>query len=699
MQTLLQSNDTAVELDWLHGLRQGAWGLQAVERDPARQLETFGVLEMTPQGRKTQSMYALGHLQTLAQHLRGKADCYVSQASFIGARRTKSLFSRVRACWVDLDLYQAGLRFDAALAREIRAHCRALQLPEPSLIIASGRGAYCKWMLTRPTTNLPAWDAAQSMLTLLFRRFVADVRARDACRVFRPLGSTNSKAQGAVVHVVDGSGQEVDFESLALALEQARQETAVPAQLRAEGVRGPQSRTIRRWCEDLAAAAERGSAEELALYAQLRQPIMAEGGKKTSASLGWARFCDLRDLFVRRGGIPVGQRDLALFWMLNSLAHAGVVRSCNWQHEIEMLLRAFPRVGRDFDPLQDGSMQSLRQRLINTERLREQVQRVLKESATSGQAAELPLVKTDELLYRPSNQHLIEVFGITAEEQRGLSTLIDAQERQRRRDEKAPGRAERRQRREQLRQRVQQWLQDHGWVCDNVSALARELGEAVGRVWRVVKALLQQRHSAEECAAGDRPGRESNESVAVASVAAMATADGLNRDKNRDNLGSKEGAQGAGLSPSQGSSRRRARLAGGRIVSALEFLSGLWPGRVFKKRRSQAAGRDNATPAKGVTQKGRPRRAGPQGPDGRRQSAAPPTGASIWPLTVLATPQDRQAVVERARRLHERARQIIAQAHQAPMRRLEGSLQRLRQRLAQATTSRGAACHEHLATG
>ena len=506
VQCLLEKSAGSHELQWLHGLRTGTWGEQMLELAPERRLERFSTLSISPEGQSRQSMHALDSIDSIARQLQGQYDTYVSQATFVGTSRRKSMFCQVRACWVDLDLHKDGLVLDGAMVREIRNHCRALSLPEPSLIVASGRGAYLKWILERAVTDLPAWDAAQSLLVVLFQRFLADKRARDVCRVFRLLGTRNSKVKNdadSIVRVIDGCGQECSFEALAQALEAVRGQIELPKGLAEAETEKPSvrretpSKALNRWSEELRLAAERGSIEELEIYSKLRAPIFS-GNRKSPASLGWARFCDLRDLFMARGGIAVGQRDLALFWMVNSLAHAGVVSSANWNEEIKELLRAFPRVGEGFDPLKDGSLSTLNRRLKNTEALREQIAQGLDPQTN---------VSTEDLLYRPTNAYLIETFDISPEEQSRLKTIIDAQERQRRRDAKAPGRAERRQRRQELRERVRAWLQAHQGVCNNISALARELGEAVGRVWRIVRSLIKEMspEKAHKTDAGDKP--------------------------------------------------------------------------------------------------------------------------------------------------------------------------------------------------
>jgi hypothetical protein len=130
-------------------------------------------------------------------------------------------------------------------------------------------------------------------------------------------------------------------------------------------------------------------------------------------------------------------------------------------------------------------LQTLQQRLFKTHQLKRVAQK-------GGVYLSKYFVNASELLYRPGNAFLIETFDITPQEQTSLKTLIGPEEKMRRADAKAPGRAERRQQRAALKERVQAWLQAHGGICQNVSALARELNEAVGRVWRTVQACLRE---------------------------------------------------------------------------------------------------------------------------------------------------------------------------------------------------------------
>lgn len=204
---MLRNFNGSDELLWLYGVQSGEWGRNAGQSNDGLKFcpnEQFALLQLFP-GSQQQRMFGLDQIETVGRCMKHRTDSYVSQATFVGPTRRKAFFSRVRACWVDLDLHQQDRMLDSATVREIRQHCDQLSLPQPSLIISSGRGAYLKWMLDRSVTDLPAWEAAQSMLVLLFQPFVADKRARDACRVFRILGSHNAKVEDPVQREVRAS--------------------------------------------------------------------------------------------------------------------------------------------------------------------------------------------------------------------------------------------------------------------------------------------------------------------------------------------------------------------------------------------------------------------------------------------------------------------------------------------------------------
>lgn len=430
----------------------------------------FSIFRKTA-GRPSQRSYRMPNLEQVVMATGGQNDVYLSQSSFFSFGRQAVNFKQTRAAWVDLDIYNLGRTLDPAAISQIIAHGEQLGIPAPTAVISSGRGCYLKWVFETPVNQaqLPTWNLLQSTLTAAYASLAADFKSRDIARVFRLLDTRNSKS-GELVRRIDGSGKLYDFAGFCKSVEGLRVELLV------ETTKSRISNLTRKTTalsESLGQGVERGNVEALALYSELNQPIMLEA--MSARSLNWMRFCDLRDLYKARGGIPVGERDQAMFWMLNFLSHAEVIRAQNWDAEIAELLKAFPSQ-TTFDPLNDGSMKTLLNRLKDKEAGRKY----------SWRGVEV------EPLYRPSNDHLIETFGIKPEEMSALSTLISPLEKRNRADAKVDCRHERREERIRWRLEVKEAFQacadqsgaDSDTKPMNISALAKFVGVERTRVSR-----------------------------------------------------------------------------------------------------------------------------------------------------------------------------------------------------------------------
>lgn len=445
------SLDAKDEAAWLHGLRTSKLSTDGYvfvgqkKRGICR--KTGAVIE----NKWHQKGYKLSAIESVLSNLIPKddhllGDTYVSQASFAAQSRKISGFSRVQSAWVDLDYYcdesmHTPQEWAVIKLKEIQKHICSLGLPEPSLIIDSGRGAYVKWIFNSPTVDLPLWNAMQDALSSLFADLHVDYGARDACRVLRCLHTVNKK-NSELVSVVGGSGKEYEFKAFAN-LVHAIFETEIAPHLSACTTRRKRQTQAGQKMARAIEHSAKGNLSALNLYQSLREPVMLES--LTQRSLNWARFTDMRDLVVMRGGFEVGQRNNMLLWMANSLAHAKVITIDNWDDEVAALLEAFP-VCNDFNPVESGYLSSLRHRLQ------------FEENAPKIGVSNAAVLSNG--LYRPSNQYLINRLEISKDEQQGLRTLIDAQVKSERlkqkRDVAVPGRAQRRQAREQWHTYVQE---------------------------------------------------------------------------------------------------------------------------------------------------------------------------------------------------------------------------------------------------
>lgn len=489
-------------------------------------------MRRTAAGGVSSRCYKVDRLEQVLAAVRHAPDTYLSQASFVTARRRVANLSQIRAAWVDLDCYNVGATPSDSYVSEVLAVAREMGLPQPSYVVRSGRGLYAKWIFDTAVgaANLAQWSELQRTLVAIYRAIGADAKSRDAARVLRALGTINSKADtsasagsgiGREVHCCWSSNETIDFMELCAHAAAARfvgrlagtdtaddrsaaddiEDVEDPGVLVGEpGAVGEDHsedhsfeipaaaaliapvtpvnrvRAMRRAQHRLAHVMATGQActdiEGLRRYSQEREPIMLQ--QRGSASLNWRRFVDLRDLAIARGGVAKGWRDEYLFWMANSLAHAQVLTPRNFWTEIEQLGTLIEPDRKSFDPTRDGSMGTLFRRLC-----------VQAHTAPDKRGSGSNIAKTG--LYRPTNRHLIELFEISEQEQRNLSTLVDAAERARRREAEHPERCERRQQRQQRDALIVQQLQQG----TPAAQIAQELGVSRQAVYRVKDAQQQ----------------------------------------------------------------------------------------------------------------------------------------------------------------------------------------------------------------
>lgn len=151
--------------------------------------------------------------------LAGKQDRYLTQNRFTGRQRVIAQLKEITAMWVDLDFYAvpklAGCTPEAVFELVLE-HLESAGIPEPSLVLCSGQGLYVVWLLYKPVgrKHLPRWNDAQRRLCALLKPLGADPAAKDAARVLRIVGTTNSK-NGSLVYSLREPQPRRPFEELA----------------------------------------------------------------------------------------------------------------------------------------------------------------------------------------------------------------------------------------------------------------------------------------------------------------------------------------------------------------------------------------------------------------------------------------------------------------------------------------------------
>ncbi len=416
-----------------------------------------------------QRSYRLELMPDVLRHLDPTRDTWISQAEFIKPNRRVVNLLRIGLLFADLDTYRnpnlSRLTPEQQAEYFVYLCYEVVRIPPPSLILFSGRGLQAKWFFDEavPRMALPRWNAAQRGLLdrlsdpSMGEDWCVDHAARDASRVLRVVQTINSKS-GQIVRVLhvtpgeDGLPVRYDFDYLC--------EWFLPL-----------SR------DELKRLREQREQDKAERKARLQ---IVQGDRKPGAglrgfsgrTLAWHRLEDLRTLIRLRGGVHEGQRMLFLFWLLNFLLLSGATNSSQMRHEAAAL-------AREIDPAWGYNSAEL-STLYNKAKAFEAGERV----EWNG--------KTYPPLYTPTNEHLIDLFQITDDEQRQLQTIVSediakarhaAREAARRRAAGAMDRAiyeqQARERGERARALRAQGL--------TLQAIAEQLGVSVATVFGYVK--------------------------------------------------------------------------------------------------------------------------------------------------------------------------------------------------------------------
>lgn len=431
----------------------------------------FAACHKEKSGKFNQKLYPVSQLDDISRGMIGMEDSYISQATFkTGKNRSQSNAQSLRCVFVDLDVYSkhgGGRKVTQELIGDVEQRARDLNIPAPSYIANSGRGLYAKWVFESSVgdTLLPHWKILQRKLVGSFLEFGSDSSVTDTSRILRLLQTVNSKSGESVF--IERQGETHSFTDLYRSLSDVPQFKRTKSQEIIESGHGEAMRSgIKLKARDLTGDKSLTNLDALNQYSEARQPILmcdlTDDGKTIITSkfsietLNWARFLDLRDLVIARGGIDEGSRDVTLFWMITFLAHAKVINPANFWEEVGALLSGFP-VSHSFRPTQDGSLGTIFKKIC---------------AQSNGEKIKMGSREYDPI-YTSSNNNLISIFQISPDEERSMRTIISECERIRRSDAKVPGRSESRQSRCDL-QLVAVAMKEQGLSSTKI---AQELGK------------------------------------------------------------------------------------------------------------------------------------------------------------------------------------------------------------------------------
>ncbi|WP_439853700.1 replication protein [Pseudomonas yamanorum] len=422
----------------------------------------FFSLLVDVRGEKRQSSHRLSDMPTVLNLVDKTRDTWLSQAEFMRPNRRVVNLSRIGLLFADLDTYRipalAG-RDPERLAASVLYFCAEEGVPTPSMLIYSGRGIQAKWLLegTIPRQALPRWNLCQRYLVDRLAHIGADPMAKDASRVLRAVETVNSKSGEVcrMVHVTSGTdGQPIryNFELMAEAL--------LP---------------VARW------TIEQQQREQTERAKRKSKPFLLVPGGKTDnlhgfsgRKLAWDRLEDLRKLAELRGGVNEGSRMKHLFWRLNFLLLSGATNSKQMYHEASAL-------ARELDPQWNSRSKEL-MTLFSKAKAYESGERV------NFGGRDYPS------LYTPKNDTLINLFGITTDEQRQLKTIISSEmsrERDRKRHEIRRRAAGARDRETYLEAANAKLVKAQALRAEGLSvrAIAKQMGVSVMAVSRYINTL------------------------------------------------------------------------------------------------------------------------------------------------------------------------------------------------------------------
>jgi hypothetical protein len=364
---------------------------------------------------KVQRSYPLREMPQIVENLDPNRDTWISQAEFIRQSRRVVYLLRLNLCFVDLDTYKTPWKSYSpeAMANLIRGFCQDEDIPEPSLILFSGRGLQVKWLFERPLPRaaLPRWNSVQRQLVKRLKRFGADPSARDASRLLRLVDTVNTRSgeRVRVLWVNESQGEIIHYGF--------------------DYFSG--------WLLPVDRDTIRGKRE--AREAQRQALQLLEGGRTgnlrpfSGRQVAWDRLEDLRILANLRGwttsGIPHGYRSKYIHWSLNFLLLSGAVHSSQLFYEAQALVR-------EVCPALPQDVRSVLSTLYRKAQAYE-----------AGEKVEFG-GRTYPPLYTPRNSTLMELFAITDKEVSRLKTIISKEEAVRRHRERA--RLRDRQRRREL---------------------------------------------------------------------------------------------------------------------------------------------------------------------------------------------------------------------------------------------------------
>ena len=227
-------------------------------------------------------------IELLAGEVRS-SNVYFSINQFHHCRQVRHL-AALNALFVDVDSHDGEINLAGLLDAKLTVLTKG-KIPDPSLVVFSGRGLHFYWFIApTPPQALPRWQACQKTLQKLLD---GDPNAVDCTRLLRIVGSVNPKAREGAQTVTG-----VLYSASAHSFDWLSEQILPRSRAEVRDIRADMAR-------------RRGGT-----------PMTSNRGKRTIFEWWMAVYKDLHTIVEHhwRQGVPTGHRDTLLFLLAVALS-------------------------------------------------------------------------------------------------------------------------------------------------------------------------------------------------------------------------------------------------------------------------------------------------------------------------------------------------------------------------------------------
>ena len=133
-------------------------------------------------------------LKTIVEETEGQEDTYISPNTYYIPKRSGSYIRQYRSLFIDLDVEKYGQHSKEETLVHISSLVSQNKIPEPSMITDSGRGFHLYFRIRNaPKQAIQTFQELEDYLYYQLKELGADLSATDSARVLRLPGTINSR--------------------------------------------------------------------------------------------------------------------------------------------------------------------------------------------------------------------------------------------------------------------------------------------------------------------------------------------------------------------------------------------------------------------------------------------------------------------------------------------------------------------------